>query len=105
MKHELSHLVQIDSKSKQNFLKHYLYDRKKTGTLANYQEKFWIGLEDGQGNTWVNGEVVAYMNWCEGQPDDSHYPAFLHNSQGFCWSDRNSKHEYGYVCEMPASVP
>jgi len=80
-----------------------------TNTATSYNvNEWWLGFTDEsiEGSwEWVDGSVVSYINWCSGEPNNSHgfecYAdgaedcAMLNWGAGGCWND------YPCHCDMP----
>jgi hypothetical protein len=101
------------------------WEQDQWGTkFDNLLHYHWIGCAQvppgeetpGKGWTWVTGEAFAYVNWADGEPNDSPDPewaiVFDHgfSSDGKCWNDLNGTWPVdGYIVEWdqlpPATVP
>ena len=83
-----------------------------SGSVAklNY---WWLGFTDAEAEgswKWMDGSEALYINWCDGEPNNSHgqecYPettedcAMLNWGEGGCWNDYPCGCDWPYfICE------
>uniref|UniRef100_A0A8C6SUQ0 C-type lectin domain-containing protein n=1 Tax=Neogobius melanostomus TaxID=47308 RepID=A0A8C6SUQ0_9GOBI len=65
----------------------------------------WIGLSDAQQDGfwfWINGNPLAYTNWCAGEPNNVHgIPqecVVINFSANKCWDDERCSVQRPFVC-------
>ncbi|XP_060602691.1 perlucin-like [Ruditapes philippinarum] len=101
--HDHSHIVTIESRSEELFLRDHCQRLFKTG--ASRDNWFWIGATDDEiEGIWVwytNHKPITdvYTNWAPGQPDPADWNqdcAVLWGPNGYVWED--------HICDLKSHV-
>ncbi|MFX0013088.1 MAG: C-type lectin domain-containing protein [Promethearchaeota archaeon] len=89
------HLVTITSQGENNMVRH----------LIEY-ESVWIGFTDEgiEGSwRWITGESVTYINWADGEPNDSGGEDYVELYESGEWNDLSGLEELYYICEWDST--
>ena len=96
------YLTAIDSASENSFI------RDQMESAGYNWESVWIGFndEESEGNfKWVNGSKSTYVNWQNGEPNNSggreDYTELMNNGY---WNDLPNDHNRRYVVEFSGSI-
>ncbi|XP_046363385.2 C-type lectin lectoxin-Thr1-like isoform X3 [Haliotis rufescens] len=95
-----AHLIHIETKAENDFIKNYLKKFTKTGASLTS----WIGLSDMIGSwQWTpQGEPVSFTDWSPGQPgrnEPNSNCVTLWAPKGYTWDDYGCNLSANFICE------